>query len=106
MKNNDGLEALGILFIGLAVLLVVGVVVALIWYMVATAAMEIRYQRYRKQAEKQFDYILKQEGVIDDVESLLRSLYPDVPISQTDYQNMGQFVAGTLFGRKRKEDVA
>jgi hypothetical protein len=106
MNRNDALEAIGIFMIGLAILLAVGTVVALIWYVVATLAMEMRYRRYREQAEERFDYILKHEGVLDDIDSVLHAMFPGITVGQTNYQNAAEFTAGVLFGREHREDSA
>lgn len=102
--NDDAIGALGIFFIGLAILLVVGTIVALIWFIIATIAMEIRFQNYRRQAEEHFDRLLKEEGALDDVESTLNAMYPGIAVGQTHYANTGEFVSGVLFGREQPED--
>ncbi len=75
--SDDGGEAiawLGILLVGLALLALVGVGVAIFWWISASLAKEARRRSLEKRAGEEYDYTVQQQGLtlpIDDSMDML-----------------------------------
>ena len=103
MKDDEALMALGIFFIGLALLIFVGAVVALIYYIIVSIELEIRYQRYRNIARDHFDQVLYRAGYTDDVDRVFEALFPGIELGGS-YTHPG-YRTGILFGKEYIDDV-
>lgn len=103
MRFDDALTSLGLFFIGLAILIVVGTVAALIYYIVVTIELETRFRRYHKIALGHFDQVLSRVGHTDDVDRIFEAWFPGVNVSG-DYTHPG-YRTGIYFGKEHLEET-
>jgi hypothetical protein len=103
MQLDDFFASLGLFFIGLAILLVVGTIVALIYYIIVTIELETRFRRYRNIALEHFDQILYRAGYSDDIDRIFEAWFPGINVSG-DYTHPG-YRTGIFFGKEHVDDA-
>ena len=103
MRADDLFAALGLFFLGLAILIIVGTIAALIYYIVVTIELEVRFSRYRKIALEHFDQVLYRRGYSNDVDRIFEAWFPGLDMASGGYTHPG-WRSGILFGKEHLDD--
>ena len=104
MNDDDVIAAVGIFLVGLALLIFVSVVAAVVWFIVAAVAEHYRREHLTKKAEESFDRIASEEGVdlpVDDVVQAMVGAGLDPP-SGAIYDDYLDLMEGVLMGTGRR----
>ncbi len=95
------------LMLGLAILLVFGLVAALIYVAIAVVVYQYRLSAYRKQAEADFEQEAARMGIDLPAEEIIQTVHSvGIDLPADGFDNVGEWVAGSLFGTEQYEEVA
>ena len=98
--NDDDLDSLAVLIIGIAALLVVLMIAGLVWFIVSTIVAAYLYRQYLREAEDTFDEVAQELGVDLPVDDVLRATYAagvDLP-ENGGYETVADWMTGTPMG--------
>jgi hypothetical protein len=91
----------------LLVLLIILLVLGLIWFLIAAAIAAWRYHRYYQQAEADCKQVYAEYGVNMPVDDVIHTVYgAGIDLPSDGASNVGQWVAGSLFGVEEYEERA
>jgi hypothetical protein len=104
--SSDDLDAVGMLLIGLALLIIAGAVAALVWYAVTGIVIVVRYYLYSKKAEERYQQLEADVGIGYDTDDVFRSVFGEsADFSEGDIDNPVDWFSETVIGRKFDETV-
>jgi hypothetical protein len=99
MKDDEELFWLVVLVWGLVMLIAIGLVAALIWFIITSAVAYIQYRQYLKEAENTFDELANELGVNLPVDDILRASWAmGIQLPEDGFHSVADWMSGTPLG--------
>ena len=97
MKDEDALFGF-VMALVLAALVIYGYILwAIVWFIISAIIGYIKYQRYLKNAQEDFDETAQELGVDLPVDDILHSIGIEPP-EEGGFETVAEWMAGTPFG--------
>jgi hypothetical protein len=96
-SGEDAIVALGLILIGVGLIIIGLVLWAIVSFIIAAIVAYNRQQRYLREAEEDFDEVVRELGVDLPIEEVLESIGLDVPPTG-EFETVADWMAGTPVG--------
>src|SRR5947209_7406048 len=105
--SSDDLDSLGMLLIGLALLIFVGVIAALVWYAITAIVIIVRYHIYAQRLKERYQQVEADLGNGYDTNDVFRRIFGEgIDLTGEGIDNPVDWFAETVIGRSKKTDEA